>query len=47
MEYAIEERRTTTKDLKRKKCFNKYKRGGSDRINNYGDENRFNKRKNN
>jgi hypothetical protein len=36
MEYAIPERRTTRKDLKRKNLFNKYKRGGSERVNNNG-----------
>lgn len=35
MEYATPEKRTTRKDLKRKKLFNKYKKGGNNRIN-YG-----------
>lgn len=35
MEYVTEERRTTRKDLKRKKCFNMcIKRGGNNRITN-------------
>ena len=33
MEYINPERRTTRKDLKRKERFNKYKKGGSNRIN--------------
>lgn len=33
MDYIIPERRTTRKDLKRKRCYNKYKKGGSNRIN--------------
>jgi hypothetical protein len=33
MEYATPERRTTRKDLKRKRCYNKYKKGGSNRTN--------------
>lgn len=37
MEYINPERRTTRKDLKRKERFNKYKKGGSNRINNYRD----------
>jgi hypothetical protein len=34
MEYINTERRTTKKDLKRKRLYNKYKRGGSLRIRN-------------
>jgi hypothetical protein len=37
MEYITQERRTTRKDLKRKKHYNKYKKGGNNRINNYRD----------
>lgn len=36
MDYAIPERRVTQKDLKRKRLYNKYKKGGSQRVN-YGD----------
>ena len=46
MEYATEGKRTTRKDLKRKKLFTKYKKGGSARslkINNYGDRNKPNR----
>lgn len=32
MEYATTEKRTTPKDLKRKRLYNKYKKGGSKRT---------------
>lgn len=38
MEYITPERRTTRKDLNIKKYYNKYKKGGSNRINQDGRE---------
>lgn len=33
MDYAVPEHRITRKDLKRKRLYNKYKKGGSKRVN--------------
>jgi len=38
MDYANQEKRTTRKDLKRKQCYNKYKKGGSNRTSRHEDK---------
>jgi len=40
MDFIVPERRTTRKDLKRKREYNKYKKGGSFRIKERNDRNR-------